>query len=83
MKIRLFLSAIILFSACASMMAQDDQFNSIVRQFESLNRDAAREKVYLHTDKNFYLAGEIIWFKIYNVNGSTHRVSDISKTGYV
>ena len=83
MKIRLFLSAILLFSAGASMMAQDDQFNSIVRQFESLNRDAAREKIYLHTDKNFYLAGEIIWLKIYNVNGTTHRVSDISKTGYV
>ena len=42
-----------------------------------------QEKLYIHTDKNFYLAGEIMWFKIYTVNGETHLPVNISKLAYV
>ncbi len=42
-----------------------------------------QEKLYIHTDKNFYLAGEIMWFKIYTVNGKTHQPINISKLAYV
>src|SRR5450432_1397916 len=41
------------------------------------------EKVFVHTDKSFYLAGEIIWFKLYVVDGSRHKPVDLSKLGYV
>ncbi len=68
---------------CANVSAQDEQMNRIVRQFETNSRDAAKEKIYLHTDKNYYLAGEIVWFKVYYVDGATHLPSDISKTAYV
>ena len=41
------------------------------------------ERIYLHTDKDFYLAGEIIWFKIYQVDGKYHRPVRLSKLAYV
>lgn len=83
-KFRLSFPLLLLISMlCNSLFAQDEQFTGIVRQFEKSNREAAREKIYLHTDKNFYLAGEIVWFKVYYVDGASHLPSDMSKTGYV
>ena len=32
-----------------------------------------QEKVYLHTDKPFYLVGDTIWLKGYLVNAQTHK----------
>ncbi|HKZ65560.1 MAG TPA: hypothetical protein VJ111_04360, partial [Chitinophagaceae bacterium] len=62
---------------------QDEAFKNLQQQFEKFNQHAALEKIYLHTDKNFYLAGEIIWFKVYYVDGATHRPSNLSKIAYV
>lgn len=42
-----------------------------------------QEKLYVHTDKNTYLAGEIIWFKIYNTEAYTNRPVNISKVAYI
>ena len=41
------------------------------------------EKLFLHTDKNFYTAGEILWLKIYSVDGVFHRPLSSSKIAYV
>jgi hypothetical protein len=41
------------------------------------------EQVYAHTDKEFYLAGEIIWFKLYVMDAASHRPVDLSKIAYV
>ena len=38
-----------------------------------------QEKLYVHTDKEFYLAGEICWFKIYVVEAGSHHPLDLSK----
>lgn len=40
------------------------------------------EKIFAHTDKDFYLAGEVIWFKAYVVNQSDHKPNALSKTAY-
>lgn len=42
-----------------------------------------QEKIYVHTDKNSYLAGEMVWFKIYNVEAYTNRKVNVSKIAYV
>lgn len=39
-----------------------------------------QEKIYLHTDKNFYIAGETIWFKAYLA--SDNFITALSKTVY-
>ncbi len=36
------------------------------------------EKIYIHTDKPYYSAGESIWFSSYLVNGVSHKVSEKS-----
>ena len=41
------------------------------------------EKIFVHTDKEFYVAGEIVWFKLYVVDAATHRQSALSKVAYV
>ncbi|WP_149273858.1 TonB-dependent receptor plug domain-containing protein [Pareuzebyella sediminis] len=41
------------------------------------------EKVYLQTDKDFYINGETIWFKTYVLNGITHSPRSKSQVVYV
>lgn len=43
----------------------------------------APEKVYLHHDKPYYMAGEVIWLKAYLVNASDLKPSDKSNILYV
>jgi hypothetical protein len=37
------------------------------------------EKIYLHTDRDFYNPGDVVWFKSYVVDGLTHIPLDSSK----
>jgi hypothetical protein len=42
-----------------------------------------QEKLFIHTDKNFWVAGETSWFKIYLVSGQSHQPINTSKVAYV
>ncbi|SDE32208.1 hypothetical protein [Niabella drilacis] len=42
-----------------------------------------REKLYLHTDKNDYLAGDTIWYKLYLTEALYHTPSSKSGVAYV
>jgi len=57
--------------------------NGLQNKFARYNGNILREKIYTHTNKNFYLAGEILWFKLYCVNDSTNITTGISKVAYV
>jgi len=54
----------------------------IEKQFDTYRKQALQEKMYAHTDKDFYLAGEICWFKIYAVDAFFHKPVDVSKVAY-
>jgi hypothetical protein len=41
------------------------------------------EKVYLHTDRDFYNPGDVVWFKSYVVDGLTHIPLDSSKNLHI
>lgn len=41
------------------------------------------EKVYLHTDREYYAAGEDIWFKAYLLNAQTNQLFSASNNLYV
>src|SRR5688572_27056142 len=62
--------------------AQND-YAGIQNRFAQYREKALQEKIYVHTDKEFYLAGEIVWFKLYYVEGSQHTPLELSKVAYV
>src|SRR5690606_21049527 len=53
------------------------------KKFNSYLQNNFQEKLYVHTDKSSYLAGEIIWFKIYNTEAYTNRPVRVSKVAYI
>jgi hypothetical protein len=68
--------------ACCNAFSQDGMASSIVNKFKSYSSKALQEKIFLHTDKDFYVAGEILWFKIYYTEGAAHKPLHLSKVAY-
>jgi hypothetical protein len=69
---------------CITVMtvAQTD-YAAIQNRFTQYREKAIQEKIFVHTDKEFYLAGEIVWFSLFYVEGTTHKPLDLSKVAYV
>lgn len=63
--------------------AQGDAIQTLQKQFEQFSTRGLREKLYVHTDKNFYTPGEVIWFKVYAVDGIFNKPLDLSKAAYI
>jgi hypothetical protein len=80
-KIRIYFFFTLLFSI--NSFSQTKNTELLAEQFEQYNVHALPEKLFVHTDKSFYLAGEIIWFKIYAVDGLLNKPLDFSKVAYI
>ncbi|MEP6594857.1 MAG: hypothetical protein ABJA71_02875, partial [Ginsengibacter sp.] len=76
-----FLFLVLMFQLSA--FSQDNTIDSIERQFNRYQSKAFQEKIYLHIDKTFYLAGETVWFKLYNVDAYLNKPLDLEKLAYV
>lgn len=63
--------------------AQTDVFPAIQTRVNTWQSVVLQEKLFVHTDKPFYLSGEICWCRVYCVDGNTHRPQDISKLAYI
>jgi uncharacterized protein YfaS (alpha-2-macroglobulin family) len=78
--IALNISVLILFvfSAAQQLFAQqsgDTVVDSDIRNF--------REELFVRTDRDIYISGEEVWFKVYTLNGPAHTPDDISKVVYL
>ncbi len=62
--------------------AQIQTSDPLLSGFEEYMQARLQEKIYLHSDKSFYLAGEICWFKLYCVDASFHQPLEMSKVAY-
>ena len=65
------------------VMGQDpflEKLTASLNQYESIEQN---EKIYLQSDKSFYISGEICWFKLYLVDASLHKPFSLSKVAYV
>lgn len=40
------------------------------------------EKILIHSDKDFYISGELMWYKVYVVNAQSLKPQSFSKTAY-
>lgn len=74
--------AITLFST-VKVFGQDADTAKLAKDFTKYASSALPEKIYVHTDKNSYNTGELLWFKLYNVDGVLNKPIDISKVAYV
>ena len=79
MKRLLYISTLLLTTATANAQS----FIDSLREKFSGSIQLMQEKLYVHTDKEFYFTGETIWFKIYDVDASFHELMDVSKLAYV
>ncbi len=64
----------------SAVSGQQSQNNSLLRDdgFTSL-----KESVVVATDKDFYISGETMWFKLYVLNRQNHHLQGISSTAYL
>ncbi|MFM9911270.1 MAG: hypothetical protein ACKVOW_18170 [Chitinophagaceae bacterium] len=76
----LFLFAVLFTS---KTVAQNSGEIILQESFKNYQEHSFIEKIYLHSDKDVYLAGEICWFKLYNVNAFFNSPVSVSKIAYV
>lgn len=60
-----------------------DPLEKIIAGFQRYISEQPQEKVYLHTDRQTYAAGETIWLKAYLTVGPFHIPSSLSTTIYL
>jgi hypothetical protein len=63
--------------------AQQATLDTLTKKFNHYRSNHATEKIYAHVDQQLYLTGETLWFKLYLVDGSLHKPTDISKVAYI
>ena len=51
--------------------------------FSLFNESVFKEKMYVQTDKDHYITGEILWFKTYCVESISNIPSELSKVAYI
>jgi hypothetical protein len=66
-----------------SLIAQSDNTAVIQQQFDKYKDQYLEEKIFVHADRSFYVAGEIIWFKVYCTNENNSRRQHLSKVAYL
>jgi hypothetical protein len=81
--LKYFFSLFIGLLACGFVAAQSRPLQEMVNSINVFSSNHLREKVYVHTDKSYYLCGEILWFKAYVENAINNHPLSVSKIVYV
>ncbi|WP_460634353.1 hypothetical protein [Larkinella harenae] len=63
--------------------AQTDSQQPVAQQLGAYRSRMLQEKLFVHVDRSFYVAGELIWFKMNYVDGTFHRPLSLSKVAYL
>jgi TonB-dependent SusC/RagA subfamily outer membrane receptor len=74
---------IIFVSLRNSADADDPRIQKIIHQLSMFMDRCTQQKVYIHTDKDSYLAGETIWMKAYLIRTTSLLPDSISKDIYI
>lgn len=57
--------------------------DTLLKKFDSYRVYNLQEKIFIHTNHDFFLTGETLWFKIYCTEGALHYPLNQSSVGYV
>jgi len=71
------------FAVLTFVKANGQVLPDVQNSFKQYNANTIQEKLFVHTDKSAYTAGELMWFKVYNVNETDHKPIDLSKVVYI
>jgi hypothetical protein len=80
---KMYCAGLLLSLASSNVFSQNENINQLTHQFQQSQLQSFQEKVFVHTDKQFYVAGETIWFKLYDVDGYEHKPFTHTKVAYV
>jgi hypothetical protein len=75
--------AIMAFCLLSNTSIQAQVLTQVQNRFNNYQHSTPIEKIYVHTNKDFYLSGEILWFKLYNVDGNYNKLVNLSKVAYI
>ena len=64
-------------------IAQDSRLKELTEKFNRYQENAFQEKIFIHTSKDDFLAGEKLFLKVYLVDGMLHRPSNLSVVAFV
>jgi TonB-dependent SusC/RagA subfamily outer membrane receptor len=62
---------------------EDDLLDKLITRLSTFQQSHSQEKVYLHLDKPYYVAGEDIWYKAYLADARSHAPDTLSRNIYV
>ncbi len=71
--------ALVLAAGCCFAQSVPD----VTAKFDAYSHNTLPEKLFVHTDRQTYLTGELLWFKIYAVDGIYNKPLALSKVAYV
>jgi hypothetical protein len=74
---------ILTFILLISIVTSAQQGEQVTLRLESVLGKGVTERLYVHTDKSTYMAGDILWFKIYSIDAALHRPLELSKIAYL
>ena len=85
MKQTTYAALIVLFAffSAFTVAKYGDVSEKILAQLTRYVRETPQEKVYLHLDKPYYMAGETMWYKGYLFDAVGHNVDSFSRILYV
>ena len=81
--LRFVLSLIFTATGSLGLAQQTQSIDSVLLRFGLFSALQSPEKVYVHTDKQVYCAGEYVWFNAYLENSSPHSLLPESNFVYV
>ncbi len=82
-KIYFSIPVLLLFLLEANTAFATDDLTDPADKLEHYYAENYQEMVFIHADKPYYLAGEVIRFKVYCLENSTSKPSQLSKVAYV
>jgi hypothetical protein len=80
---KLFSLSVILIASTVASHAQSVTLDSVKRKFAAYREHHLQEKLFVHADQDFYLTGELMWLRVFAVDATLHRPSQVSKVAYV